>query len=342
MSIKDQHIIPCVYLKYFSFNPTEKRGKRKIACIDLECDRFKIQERRTEKLTIQRRFYSWKKNEQEYDDFVENRNSFFENEFDQIIQNTIKLGDQLSFLNKYEVFENFELSINLKKLIAHLFWRVEARRIEITSFFEPIFIKQNRDKYDLEKFVKVHHLREMGLMTGKTLYSLLGKKICIFISKIPIFITSDNPVIISDGDPHTRTDILDSKSIIQCAVTPKILIVIYPDFKSKPLSQYDLDKLLKVSNIKDFKGEVPEEINISKTIKIKYIDDLKIQENYNNLVLIEAKKWLFSNDENLLKEVLYLLPLRSRERPKITNNSSVFVSSRRRFFNECLRDLDLT
>ncbi|WP_009543831.1 DUF4238 domain-containing protein [Crocosphaera subtropica] len=177
-------------------------------------------------------------------------------------------------------------------------------------------------------------------MAGRTFLSFLNKEICIYVSKTPIFITSDNPVIISDGDPHSRSDILNPKSIIQCAITPKILIVIYPSLKCNYLSEYELEKMLKVSNKGHFDDENFKKLNHQK-IKVKIIHNLKIKELYNELILIEAKKWLFSSNENLLQQILYLFPQRLKERPKITNlnNPSIFVPSRIKFFNECLKDL---
>lgn len=341
MSQKSQHIIPCVYLKNFCLNPGQTRGKRKINCVNLENNRFSIEIRRIEKLAKLNRFYSIKKNEGVYDDYVENNNANFEYTWNQVINDTIKLTGQLNFLDKSKTFEIPELSSQLKGLISNLFWRVEARRIEIESFvnLQSSLIKKDSPER-FEETVKLIHLREMGLMAARTFLSFLNKEICIFISKTPIFITSDNPVIISDGDPHGRTDILNRKSIIQCAISPKNLVVIYPSLKCNPLSEYELEKMLKVSNKGFFNDEIFKKTNHQK-IKIKNIDNLKIKELYNELLLIESKRWLFSNNEDLLRQILYLLPQRSKQRPKINNinDPSLFVSSRIRFFQECLKDL---
>ncbi|WP_107669771.1 DUF4238 domain-containing protein [Cyanothece sp. BG0011] len=341
MSKKAQHIIPCVYLKNFCLNPREKRGKRKINCVNLDSDRFSVETRRIEKVAKLNRFYSIKKNEGEYDDSPENNNADIESTWNRVIDDTIKLSDKLSFLDKSKTFEKSQLSIELKGLISHLFWRVEARRTEIESFLhsESILIKKDSPER-FKEITKLVHLRETGLMAARTFLSFLNKEICIFISEKPIFITSDNPVIISDGDPHGRTDILNLKSIIQCAISPKILVVIYPSRICNRLSEDELEKMLKVSNKGLFENENFKKINHQK-IKVKKIDDLKFKEFYNELILIESKRWLFSNNQDLLREILYLLPQRSKERPKITNinDSSLFVSSRRRFLKECLKDL---
>ncbi|MBW4534798.1 MAG: DUF4238 domain-containing protein [Pleurocapsa minor HA4230-MV1] len=338
MVTKKQHIIPVVYLKYFSCNPNEERRERKILSINLNSPTYNIEQKKLERVAIKRHFYSIKDDEQpKYNDFVEKNNEQFENNWNRIVEEITNLVDKKCLFYKVQTFQNSELSIELKRSIANFFWRVEARRVEIECFFKFNCINTSKD--ELESAVKIHHLREMGLMAGRTFLSLCGKKISVFFSKTPIFIASDNPVIAMDGDPHTRSDILNPKSMICCAISPKILVVIAPDYRYKFLYINDLERMLKVDNTENLNIDdiISNKNTFCNTIELRFVDSLQYKENHNSLILIEAKDWLFSNNHNLLKESLYLFPQRSKERPKITNAASIFVPSRIRFFNECLR-----
>ena len=343
MVVKNQHIIPAIYLKHFSLNPQENRRKRKILSIDINNTPYKIEEKKIDKVAVKKHFYSISRNEQhlkgkqkQYDYFVENHlASEFENEWDNVVEEIARLANTINPFNKVQTINCLELSARLKKLISSFFWRAEARRIEIECFLK--LNNQNADGSELKEAVRIHHLREMGLMAGRTFLSLTRKKIFILVSKKPVFIASDNPVIVMDNDPYTRSDILNPKSIIYCAITPKIAVVIYPDYRYQSYSINDLEKIINLNNTGDTEDIVSKLNNVCNTIELKFADYLH-GEFQKRLVAIEANDWLFSNNHDLLKECLGLMPERAKERPKITNSASIFVPSRVNFFNECLKD----
>lgn len=339
MNTKNQHIIPVVYLKYFSPNPNEKRGKRKILSVNLNKPIYKIEQKRLEKVAAKKHFYSIKKNkqqkrQQQYDYFVEENLSLYENDWGKVVDKIVYLINGMTLFGEVQTFQNLELYTELKKSISIFFWRAEARRIEIERFFEHK--TESIDKNGLEELVSIHHLREMGLMAGRTFLSLCRKKVSIFFSKTPIFVTSDNPVIVMNNNPDSRSDILNPKSIIYCAVTPEIAVIISPNNKYKPYSIDNLEKIINVSNAGNIENVIS---NVSKpcdTIELR-LADCSQKSIQNRLVTIETNDWLFSNNHNSLKECLHIMPERAKERPKITNYASIFVRSRVNFFNECLK-----
>ncbi|MBF2057538.1 MAG: DUF4238 domain-containing protein [Cyanobacterium sp. T60_A2020_053] len=348
MTIKNHHIVPGVYLRYFSCNSQEKREKRTIFSINLTKCPYKIEPKKIDKLT-KKHFYSFRKNDQQkYDDTIEVSNQKYENEWTVIVEEIKNLvaQNQNNLFYNFRTFENNELSFKLKQSIANFFWRVEARRMEIDCFFrfQLSLEKKSIDEKELKIMTKAHHLREMGLMVGRTFLSFCEKKIFIVFSPIPIFIASDNPIIAMDGDQHTRTNILNPKSIIFSAITPKIAVLITPckRYKHNYSSINDIEKMLKVNSKKNINSNIDEEMILK---KINFCNQIELKSaNYNykyvhmNPMLIEAKDWLFSNNQQLLKDCLHLMPLRAKYRPRIINYPSIFVSSRVNFLNECLKE----
>ncbi|PHV64406.1 DUF4238 domain-containing protein [Cyanobacterium aponinum] len=347
MPIKNQHIVPAVYLKYFSCNSQEKREKRTIFSINLTKYPYKIELKKIDRLT-KKHFYSFRRNDQQkYDDTIEVTNHKYEDEWSKIVEEIKNLvaQNQNNLFYQFGSFENSELSFKLKQSIANFFWRVEARRIEIKCFFrfQLNLEKKNIDEKELEIITQAHHLREMGLMTGRTFLSFCEKKIFIVFSSIPIFIASDNPIIAMDGDQHTRTDILNPKAIIFSAITPNIAVLITPHkrYKHNYSSINDIEKMLKVNNKKNINSNINEEMIFN---KINFCNEIELKSaDYNyksvhmNPMLIEAKDWLFSNNQNLLKDCLQLMPLRAKYRFKITTHPNIFVRSRVNFLNECIK-----